>query len=100
MSTIGIEFLIACKCARDTVDPYIGGDINMTIEAEVHTLINKNLQKLSGTYSFSAETIFDYDTEQLVTTINAKSPGGTPIKKPVQIRHSKLAREEIYEPNS
>ena len=60
----------------------------MSIEAEVHNLINKNLKKLDSDYIFSAQTLFDYDTEELVTTLNVKSKQGNRPEKPIRIRHT------------
>lgn len=80
--------MLAFNCVHNTVKPYIGGDINLTIEANIHQQVNKDLELLNSSWSFSAQTIFDYDTEELVTTLNAKSAGGTTLDKPIKMRHT------------
>ena len=83
---LGWALMLAFDCIHNTVRPYIDGPINMTIEAEVHNLINENLQKIDCQYNFSAQTIFNYDEEMLVTTLNGKVKGSDTIKT-VVIKH-------------
>ena len=93
MDPLDAAIQLASIVIRNTISPYVGGDINMRIEAEVHTKVNENLKKIEGDFIFHADTIFDYDTEELVSTLNVKDKRGPVIPKPITIRHNRTTEQ-------
>src|SRR5688572_28269122 len=94
MDPLGAVLELAYHVIRNTVSPYIGGGISLSIEAEIHNKVKDELKKLDGNFLFHAETIFDYNTEELVTTLDVKDNSGPILNKPITIKHRKPNREQ------
>ena len=89
MDPLSAALELAFSVIRSTVSPYVGGDFNLRIEAEVHNKVNDELKKISGDFIFRAETIFDYKTEEFVSTLHVKDKRGSAIPKPITITHNR-----------
>lgn len=98
MDPLSLAIQLATLCIENTIDPYIGQNFSLAVEAEVHQKVNENLKKLDSEFIFSAQTIFDYETREFVSTLNVKAPagGGTPKKAvSVKIRPAPAQWEQV-----